>query len=95
MSYLVDAYEIDSQARMVEYKTDRVRVDTNKVLIFVVHEAKTIYLWRGNSAQIFEKLMATRVAAHLSHRYPDYRIRPIKEGSEPAAFKAMIGEKMK
>jgi hypothetical protein len=91
---LVDAYEIDSQAKMVEYQTDIVRVDTNKVLIFVVHEEKIIYLWRGNNAQLFEKLMATRVAAFLSHKYPDYRIRPIKEGAEPASFKHLIGEKV-
>ncbi len=91
---LVDAYEIDSHAKMIEYETDSVHVDTNKVLIFVVHSDKVIYLWRGNKAQIFEKLMATRVAAFLSHKYPDYRIRPIKEGNEPAAFLHLIGKKV-
>lgn len=92
---MVEAFEIDSEARMIESKSTIVEVDTNKVLVFVVHEAKTVYLWRGKSADIFKKLMGTRVAAKLSHTYPDYRIRPISEGSEPAAFKHLIGQKLK
>lgn len=88
---MVEAFEIDSEAKMTKSKATVVDVDTNKVLVFVVHETKTVYLWRGKSADIFKKLMGTRVAAHLSHRYPDYRIRPISEDNEPAAFKHLIG----
>ncbi|MFW9844949.1 MAG: hypothetical protein ACFFEV_10265 [Candidatus Thorarchaeota archaeon] len=80
---------------MVESESDTVSVDTNKVLVFIVHEAKTIYLWRGKNAGISEKLMGTRVAAKLSHKYPSYRIRPITEGSEPAAFSHLIGKSLK
>ncbi|MFW9787711.1 MAG: hypothetical protein ACFFE2_04950 [Candidatus Thorarchaeota archaeon] len=91
---MVEAFEIDSQAKMIESKSKVVEVDTNKVLVFVVHEAKTVYLWRGKNADIFKKLMGTRVAAKLSHSYPEYRIRPISEGSEPSAFKHLIGSKL-
>ncbi|MFW9927603.1 MAG: hypothetical protein ACFFDM_12700 [Candidatus Thorarchaeota archaeon] len=92
---MVDAFEIDSQARMVEFEGDSIQVDTSKVLVFVVHESKTVYLWRGKKADIFEKLMGTRVAAKLSHTYSEYRIRPISEGNEPAAFLHLIGSKLK
>ncbi len=91
---MVEAFEINSQAKMVEFKGDTLQVDTNKVLVFVVHESKTVYLWRGKKADIFEKLMGTRVAAKLSHTYSDYRIRPISEGNEPAVFKHLIGTKL-
>ncbi|MFW9893317.1 MAG: hypothetical protein ACFFFO_13985 [Candidatus Thorarchaeota archaeon] len=92
---MVEAFEIDSQARMVAYEGDSIEVDTSKVLVFVVHEARTVYLWRGKKADIFEKLMGTRVAAKLSHTYSEYRIRPISEGNEPAAFLHLIGTKLK
>jgi len=93
-SIMVEAFEI-IQAKMVETESDIVAVDTNKVLVFIVHESKTIYLWRGKSAGISEKLMGTRVAAKLSHKYQNYRIRPISEGSEPAAFLHLIGNPLK
>ena len=92
---MVEAFEIDSQAKMVEYQGDVIEVDTKKVLVFVVHETKTVYLWRGKKADLFEKLMGTRVAATLSHTYADYRIRPMSEGNEPAAFLHLIGTKLK
>ncbi|MCF2137835.1 MAG: hypothetical protein K9W43_11440 [Candidatus Thorarchaeota archaeon] len=47
-------------------------------------------MWRGQKADVVKKLVGTRVAAKLSHTYPDYRIRPIAEGTEPAAFKALF-----
>ncbi|TFG29089.1 hypothetical protein EU527_16405 [Candidatus Thorarchaeota archaeon] len=94
MSDMVEAFEI-IQAQLVESMSTKVEVDTNKVLVFIVHSAKTIYLWRGKNAGITEKLMGTRVAAKLSHNYPSYRIRPISEGSEPAAFLHMIGEPLR
>ena len=56
---MVEAFEIDSQAKMIESTSDVVTVDTNKVLVFVVHEAKTVYLWRGRNADLFTKLMGT------------------------------------
>ena len=92
---MVEAFEIDSQAKMIESNCEVVEVDTNKVLVFVVHDTKTVYLWRGKNAELFKKLMGTRVAAKLSHTYPDYRIRPISEGNEPSAFKHLIGTKLK
>lgn len=92
---MVEAFEIDSQAKLEPFKGDVIQVDTNKVLVFVLHESKTVYLWRGKKADIFEKLMGTRVAAKLSHTYSDYRIRPISEGNEPAAFLHIIGTKLK
>ena len=91
---MVEAFVINSKAKMVEFKGDTLQVDTNKVLVFVVHESKTVYLWRGKKADLFEKLMGTRVAAKLSHTYSDYRIRPISEGNEPAVFKHLIGTKL-
>ncbi len=91
---MVEAFEINSQAKLVEFKGEILQVDTNKVLVFVVHESKTVYLWRGKKADIFEKLMGTRVAAKLSHTYSDYRIRPISEGNEPAVFKHLLGTKL-
>ncbi len=92
---MVEAFEIDSQAKMVEFQGSNVTVDTNKVLVYIVHSTKTIYLWRGKNAAIFEKLLGTRVAAKLSHSYPNYRIRPISEGNEPAAFLHLIGTPLK
>jgi len=93
-SIMVEAFEI-IQAKMVESESNVLVVDTNKVLVFIVHESNTIYLWRGKNAGISEKLMGTRVAAKLSHKYPNYRIRPITEGIEPAAFKHLIGKPLK
>ncbi|MFW9834378.1 MAG: hypothetical protein ACFFEK_10310 [Candidatus Thorarchaeota archaeon] len=92
---MVEAFEIDSEARMIESKSEIVEVDTNKVLVFVDHENKTVFLWRGKNAEILTKLMGTRVAAKLSHTYSEYRVRPISEGNEPAAFKHLIGQKLK
>jgi len=91
---MVEAFEI-IEAKMVESESDKLEVDTNKVLVFIVHETKTIYLWRGKKAGVTEKLMGTRVAAKLSHNYPGYRIRPISEGNEPAAFTHLIGKSLK
>ena len=92
-SIMVEAFEI-IEAKMVESECDTVKVDTKKVLVFIVHESKTIYLWRGKSAGISEKLMGTRVAAKLSHSHPEYRIRPISEGNEPSAFIHLIGQSL-
>lgn len=92
---MTEVFEIDSQAKMVEFQGDKVAVDTNKVLVFIIHSSKTIYLWRGKNAAIFEKLLGTRVAAKLSHTYPSYRIRPISEGNEPSAFLHLIGTSLK
>ncbi|UCE10107.1 MAG: hypothetical protein JSW61_14225 [Candidatus Thorarchaeota archaeon] len=87
---MVDAFEIDSKAKLVEIKLIKDILDTTKTLVFIDHDSKTIFLWRGKKATIFEKLIGTRVAAKLSHKYPKYRIRPIAEGEEPAAFKSLI-----
>ncbi len=92
---MVEAFEIDSQAKLVDFKGDVIQIDTKKVLVFVVHDTETVYLWRGKKADLFEKLMGTRVAAKLSHTYSNYRIRPISEGNEPAAFLQLIGTKIK
>ncbi|MHA1908919.1 MAG: hypothetical protein ACW98Y_16575 [Candidatus Thorarchaeota archaeon] len=88
---MVDTFEIDSDAKLVECKDDKVPVDTTKVLVYVDHDEKVVYLWRGKKASLFKKLMGTRVTAKLSNQYRDYRIRPITEGREPAAFKALVG----
>ena len=91
---MVESFEI-IKAQMIESESDKVEVDTNKVLVFIDHESKAIYLWRGKNAGISEKLMGTRVAAKLSHKYPNYRIRPISEGQEPAVFLHLIGKSLK
>ncbi|MHA2601461.1 MAG: hypothetical protein AM324_004930 [Candidatus Thorarchaeota archaeon SMTZ1-83] len=90
---MVEAFEIDSDAKLTETKARASTIDTEKVLVFIDHDEKTIYLWRGAKAELFKKLMGTRVAAKLSHNYPKYRIRPITEGSEPAAFLDLLGIK--
>ncbi len=88
---MVDTFEIDSDAKLVECKEDSVSLDTTKVLVFVDHENKVVYLWRGKKASLFKKLMGTRVAAKLSDKYQSYRIRPITEEREPAAFHDLVG----
>ena len=88
---MVDTFEIDNEAKLVECKEEKVPVDTNKVLVYVDHVEKVVYLWRGKNASLFKKLMGTRVTAKLSNTYRDYRIRPISEGREPAAFKTLVG----
>ncbi|MFW9847958.1 MAG: hypothetical protein ACFFF4_02395 [Candidatus Thorarchaeota archaeon] len=88
---MVDTFEIDSDAKLVECKGDDIPVDTTKVLVYVDHENKVVYLWRGKKASLFKKLMGTRVTAKLSNTYRDYRIRPITEGREPAAFRDLVG----
>ncbi len=88
---MYETFEIDSQAELIKSKDKFAGVNTEKVLVYIDHDNKVIYLWRGKKADIFKKLMGTRVIAKLSHTYPDYRIRPIAEGSEPAAFKSLIG----
>lgn len=87
----IDTFEIDSDARLVERKGDSVTLDTSKVLVYVDHDNKVVYLWRGKKASLFKKLMGTRVAAKLSDTYREYRIRPITEDQEPAAFHDLIG----
>ncbi|MCK5151393.1 MAG: hypothetical protein KAQ65_06125 [Candidatus Thorarchaeota archaeon] len=88
---MVETFEIDSDAKLVECKDDKVAVDTTKVLVYIDHENKVVYLWRGKKASLFKKLMGTRVTAKLSNTYRDYRIRPITEGREPAAFRDLVG----
>ena len=83
---MIEAFEIDSDAKLEEAKADASIISSEKVLVFVDHDTETVYLWRGAKADLFRKLMGTRVAAQLSHKYPNYRIRPITEGREPAAF---------
>ena len=88
---MVETFEIDNEAKLIECKDGEVSLDTTKVLVYVDHDDKVVYLWRGKSASLFKKLMGTRVTAKLSNTYRDYKIRPITEGREPAAFKALIG----
>ncbi len=88
---MVDTFVIDSDAKLVEIKETIVTLDTNKVLVYIDHENRVVYLWRGKKASLFKKLMGTRVAAKLSDTYRDYRIRPITEDQEPAAFHDLIG----
>jgi hypothetical protein len=88
---MVEAFEIDSDAKMTETDPSASTIDTEKVLVFIDHNEKVIYLWRGAKAQLFKKLMGTRVAAKLSHKHPKYRIRPITEGHEPSAFLDLMG----
>jgi hypothetical protein len=90
---MVESFEITSDAKMVEMKMKSSDLDSTKVLVFIDHDDKVVYLWRGKKAGLFEKLMGTRVAAKLSHSYPDYRIRPIGEGHEPTIFFKLIGKK--
>jgi hypothetical protein len=87
---MVEAFEIDSEAKLEESEADASIISSDKVLVFVDHDSQTVYLWRGAKADRFKKLMGTRVAAQLSHSYPKYRIRPITEGREPAAFKDLL-----
>ena len=88
---MVEVFEMDSGAKMVAISIEKGSLDSTKVLIFIDHENKTVYLWRGNKAGLFKKLMGTRGVAKLSHTYPKYRIRPIAESSEPAAFLDLVG----
>ena len=88
---MYETYEINSQADLIKSKEESAGVDTNKVLVFIDHKNKVIYLWRGKKADLFKKLMGTRVIAKLSHSYPNYRIKPIGEGSEPAEFLDLVG----
>ncbi len=88
--HMVETLEIDSDAELIERGTEKVPLDTNKVLVFIDHENKVVYLWRGKKASLFKKLMGTRVAARLSKKYRDYRIRPVSEDHEPATLKELI-----
>ncbi len=88
---MVDTFEIDSDAKLVECKGGKVDLDTTKVLVYVDHDNRVVYLWRGKKASLFKKLMGTRVAAKLSDTYREYRIRPITEDQEPAAFHDLLG----
>jgi hypothetical protein len=88
---MVEAFEIDEQARLIPAEEYVTHTDSRKVLVFVDHENRVVYLWRGKKATFMTKLMGTRVAARLSHSYPEYRVRPISEDNEPAAFLALIG----
>jgi len=91
MGSMVEVFEMDSGAKMIAINIEKGSLDSTKVLIFIDHENETVYLWRGNKADLFKKLMGTRVAAKLSHTYSKYRIRPIAEGLEPAAFLDLAG----
>lgn len=91
-SRMVEAFEVDAQAKMIPSEEYTKHTATDKVLVLIDHENKVVYLWRGKKAHFMNKLMGTRVAARLSHIYPDYRVRPVAEGSEPAAFLSLIGQ---
>lgn len=88
---MVEVFEIDEQAKLIPAEDYASHTDSTKVLVFVDHDNRVVYLWRGKRATFMTKLMGTRVAARLSHSYPDYRVRPISEDNEPAAFLALIG----
>ncbi|MHA1930271.1 MAG: hypothetical protein ACTSV2_17000 [Candidatus Thorarchaeota archaeon] len=90
---MIDAFEIDSDAKLKDRDAKDVSLDSKKVLVLVDHENKTVYLWRGKKASLLDKLMGTRVIAKMSDKYRDYRIRPIGEGHEPAAFTALIAKR--
>ena len=92
---LVEVFEIDSEAKLIDTPDSPLKTDTKKVLVFIDHDTKTVYLWRGKGAGLFKKLMGTKVAAKLSHSYPKYRIRPISEGHEPSSFKELMAKKKK
>ncbi|MBS3794420.1 MAG: hypothetical protein KGY80_05970 [Candidatus Thorarchaeota archaeon] len=87
---MLEALEITGDADLVEIEPDKAETRTDRVLVFIDHEDETIYLWRGSKASVFKKLNGTRVIARLSHKYPNYRIKPIAEGREPAAFKSLL-----
>lgn len=88
---MVEIFAIDSQSKIIQVDTSF--IDSKRTLVIIDHDEKVIYLWRGKKSSLFEKLMGTRVIAKLSHSYPDYRIRPITEGHEPAVFKDLVGRK--
>ena len=92
MTILIDAFEIDSDAKLINKDANAVSLDSSKVFVLIDHDNKTVYLWRGKKASLLDKLMGTRVIAKLSDKYRDYRIRPIGEGHEPAAFRALISK---
>ena len=89
---MVDAFEINSDSKLVDTPAGDVTLDTTKVLVLIDHDNKTVYLWRGKKASLFKKLMGTRVAAKLSDKYRKYRIKPIGEGHEPAAFLELVSK---
>ena len=81
---------MDSKAKLIESELPAAHPDTTKVLVFIDHDNKVIYLWRGKKADVVKKLVGTRVVARFSHTYPDYRIRPVGEGNEPAALRDLL-----
>ncbi|NWF97205.1 MAG: hypothetical protein HXY34_13795 [Candidatus Thorarchaeota archaeon] len=87
---MIETFEIDSEAKMFPSEENVHKTDSTKVLVYIDHENKVVYLWRGDHAGVMKKLVGTRIAAMLSHKYPAYRIRPISEGAEPAAFRALL-----
>ncbi len=87
---MIDAFEIDSDSKLIDRDANAVTLDSKKVLVLIDHDNKTVYLWRGKKASLLDKLMGTRVVAKLSDKYRDYRIRPIGENHEPAAFRALF-----
>jgi len=89
---MLDAYEVDSDAQLVDITTETITLDTSKVIVVIDHDNKTVYLWRGKKASLFKKLMGTRVAAKLSHEYKHYRIRPVAEDQEPSAFLDLVDD---
>lgn len=93
MTQAKEAFEVDANAKMSKVKPVAATIDSTKVLVFIDHKSKVVYLWRGKHASISERLMGTKVAARLSHAYPKYRIRPITEGHEPSSFFNMLGIK--
>ncbi len=92
MTASIETFEIDSQAKIITIQENLHKTDTTKVLVYIDHPNKVIYIWRGNEAGVLKKLVGTRVAAALSHKYPDYKIRPIAEGNEPASFRHLLEE---
>jgi hypothetical protein len=48
MGSMVEIFEMDSGAKMIAINMEKGSLDSTKVLIFIDHENKTVYLWRGN-----------------------------------------------
>lgn len=66
-------------------------LNSDKILLFVDPKRYRIWMWHGKNTSIHSKFLAAQQAPRIIDKFgPDFKISPIKEGSEPSEFWSLI-----
>ncbi|MHA1263994.1 MAG: hypothetical protein ACTSRS_02065 [Candidatus Helarchaeota archaeon] len=66
----------------------------DRVLIIIVDEQKTIYLWKGSQSSVRKKFIGARISqAVRGERGLLYKVEPVDQDDEPQALKDLFDQK--